>query len=81
VRQYALEYFSLPEDGTTVIADAVKYASETVKHTNQKFDYIVHDVFTGGAEPVELFTTEFLGDLHNLLKPNGAITIVSPLTL
>jgi spermidine synthase len=76
VRQYALEYFSLPEDHTPVITDAVKYASETTKYTKKQFDYIVHDVFTGGAEPVDLFTKEFLGDLHNLLKPNGAIAIV-----
>jgi spermidine synthase len=78
VRNYALEYFALPENHTPVIEDALKYAAETVKHKNQRFDYIVHDVFTGGAEPVELFTTEFLGDLHNLLKPNGAIAIVTP---
>lgn len=81
MRNYALEYFALPEDHTPVIADAAKYAAETAKYTNKKFDYIVHDVFTGGAEPVELFTAEFLGDLLNLLKPNGAIAIVSLLDL
>ncbi|KOS22691.1 hypothetical protein ESCO_003816 [Escovopsis weberi] len=39
------------------------------------FDYIVHDVFTGGAEPVDLFTLEFLQNLHNLLSDDGAIAI------
>lgn len=80
VRNYALKYFTLPENHTPVIADAVKYVAGTAENTNQKFDYIVHDVFTGGAEPVDLFTIEFLRDLHNLLKPNGAIAIVSPST-
>ena len=41
------------------------------------YDYIVHDVFTGGAEPVELFTKAFIQGLSDLLKPNGVIAIVS----
>ena len=41
------------------------------------YDYIVHDVFTGGAEPVELFTEAFIHGLSDLLKPNGVIAIVS----
>jgi len=77
VRNYALEYFSLLENHSPVIEDALKYAARTAKNADQRFDYIVHDVFTGGAEPVELFTTEFFQDLHTLLKPNGAIAIVS----
>lgn len=50
-----------------------------VKRADQQYDYIVHDVFTGGAEPVDLFTVEFLGNLHKLLKPDGAIAIVRTL--
>ncbi|RAL63086.1 hypothetical protein DID88_004170 [Monilinia fructigena] len=44
-------------------------------HTTLKFNYIVHDVFTGGAEPVDLFTYEFLKDLHDILEPGGVIAI------
>ena len=43
----------------------------------EKFDYIVHDVFTGGAEPVDLFTVEFISNLKALLTPNGVVAIVS----
>ena len=39
------------------------------------YDYIIHDVFTGGAEPLELFTAEFLTGLSNLLSPEGTIAI------
>jgi hypothetical protein len=39
------------------------------------YDYIIHDVFTGGAEPVDLFTLEFLSGLHQMLKPDGVIAI------
>ena len=42
-----------------------------------KYDYVVHDVFTGGAEPVDLFTLEFIQGLHDLLKHEGVIAIVS----
>jgi spermidine synthase len=76
VHDFATKYFGLPENHTAFINDAVVYASSAVA-SGQTFDYIVHDVFTGGAEPVDLFTFEFLNDLQSLLKPNGAIAIVS----
>lgn len=76
VYDFATRYFDLPENHAAFIDDAVSYASSTVA-SGQTFDYIVHDVFTGGAEPIDLFTFEFLNDLHSLLKPNGAIAIVS----
>lgn len=40
------------------------------------YDYIIHDVFTGGAEPVPLFTEGFLAGLRDLLKPDGVVAIV-----
>ena len=48
-----------------------------------QYDYVVHDVFTGGAEPLPLFTREFLSDLRALLKPHGvaAINYAGDLTL
>ena len=76
VHHYASKYFGLPGNHTPVIADAVKYLSSLAK-TEQKYDYVVHDVFTGGAEPEDLFTQEFLQDLHSVLKPDGVIAIVS----
>jgi spermidine synthase len=76
VREYAIKYFALPANHTPVIADAVKHLGDLAR-TKQKYDYVVHDVFTGGAEPVDLFTQEFLQDLRDVLKPNGAVAIVS----
>lgn len=76
VHDYAMKYFTLPQKHVPVIEDAMPYMDRLAR-TNQKFDYIVHDVFTGGAEPVDLFTVEFLANLHDALKPNGAIAIVS----
>ncbi|PMD48112.1 spermine/spermidine synthase [Hyaloscypha variabilis F] len=74
VHEYATKYFGLPSNHKAVIEDAVSYAAELAK-TDEKYDYIVNDVFTGGAEPVDLFTFEFLSDLNTILKPGGVIAI------
>lgn len=76
IHEYATKYFALPQDHTAIIADAVSYA-DAVARSGEQYDYVVHDVFTGGAEPVDLFTVEFIQDLRSILKPSGAIAIVS----
>lgn len=40
-----------------------------------QYDFIVHDVFTGGVEPAILFSVEFLKGLKALLRPYGTIAI------
>lgn len=77
VYNFALKYFDLPSNHTPVIADAVSYVDDVRAAGNTTFDYIVHDVFTGGAEPVELFTLEFMHGLSTLLNEDGVIAIVS----
>jgi len=77
VFDFAVKHFALPKKHTKVVADAVSYAAEAVVNNTEIYDYIVHDVFTGGAEPVDLFTLEFITDLYKLLKPGGVIAIVS----
>ena len=85
VHDLASRYFHLPKNHTAVLEDAVTYtdrlvAEQTAESSGSsamgQFDYIVHDVFTGGAEPIPLFTLEFLQNLHALLKPSGVIAIV-----
>jgi spermidine synthase len=75
VHEYAEKYFNLPEDHNIVIADAVSWVSPYAKAKPESFDYIIHDVFTGGAEPTNLFTLEFIEDLAALLKEEGVIAI------
>ncbi|KAF5019444.1 hypothetical protein F66182_8552 [Fusarium sp. NRRL 66182] len=74
VHEFAEKYFGLRENNPAAIADAVSYTADLVKQS-KTYDYIVHDVFTGGAEPVDLFTLEFLQGLGDLLKPDGVIAI------
>ncbi|KAK4103319.1 S-adenosyl-L-methionine-dependent methyltransferase [Parathielavia hyrcaniae] len=76
VYKFASKYFQLPSNHTAVIEDAVTYTSRLAADgSGARFDYIIHDVFTGGAEPIALFTLEFMQNLHNLLKPNGVVAI------
>ncbi|KAF4124358.1 Spermidine synthase [Geosmithia morbida] len=78
VYEFASRYFDLRENNAVVLSDAVGYTAGLVE-VGKKFDYIVHDVFTGGAEPADLFTLEFLQGLSDLLNPDGVIAIVSML--
>lgn len=82
MHRYASEYFRLPTNHTAVIKDAIAFVDEVgeVETERSKYDYIIHDVFTGGAEPAALFTLEFLEGLSLLLKPDGVIAIVSRLS-
>ncbi|KAF1931669.1 uncharacterized protein M421DRAFT_417432 [Didymella exigua CBS 183.55] len=75
VHKYATEYFNLSPNHTAIISDAVRYVADTSVSNPKSYDYIIHDVFTGGAEPVYLFTTEFMRGLYNLLKDDGAVAI------
>ncbi|KAL6866658.1 S-adenosyl-L-methionine-dependent methyltransferase [Trichoderma novae-zelandiae] len=75
VYEFAQKYFQLRENHPAVIEDAVKYTNKAANETKEVYDYIVHDVFTGGVEPVDLFTYEFLNNLYTLLKPDGVIAI------
>jgi Spermine/spermidine synthase domain len=77
VYDFAVKYFELPSNHTKLIGDAVHLVEDArARASDTKYDYIIHDVFTGGAEPVELFTQEFLSGLEYLLKKDGVIAIV-----
>lgn len=76
VMEYASQYFDLSPNHNGVVADAVGYMRDVANSTEDRYDYIIHDVFTGGAEPVNLFTLEFMKDLQASLKPDGVIAIV-----
>ena len=78
MHDFATRYFDLPQNHTSILGDAIEIVKDMQSRpgNDSKYSYILHDVFTGGAEPIELFTQEFLEDLGSLLKPNGVIAIV-----
>ncbi|KAI0888434.1 S-adenosyl-L-methionine-dependent methyltransferase [Annulohypoxylon maeteangense] len=75
VYDFAKKYFGLPSNHTAVIQDAISWSQSNKDELHENYDYIIHDVFTGGAEPIPLFTEEFLSGLKHMLKPNGVIAI------
>ena len=79
VYQFATKYFGFPSSQNVMIQDAIKFVENTkaIGEDRRTYDYIIHDVFTGGAEPVELFTQEFLQGLSDILDADGVIAIVS----
>ncbi|KAK6441620.1 hypothetical protein LTR95_002158 [Oleoguttula sp. CCFEE 5521] len=74
VHQYASTYFDLPPAHAAYLSNAIPWV-QTQSKLEQTYDYILHDVFTGGAEPLALFTTSFLQNLRSLLSPNGIAAI------
>lgn len=78
VHDFATKYFGLPQNHTSVIGDAIEVVRDMqkAKEMRNTYDYIIHDVFTGGAEPIDLFTREFIMGLSDLLTPDGIIAIV-----
>ncbi|KKY13974.1 putative spermine spermidine synthase [Diplodia seriata] len=75
VHAMATKHFALPPRHTAVLRDAVGYVAETAARAPASFDYIIHDVFTGGAEPAALFTLDFLAGLKTLLRPDGVVAV------
>ena len=79
VYKFAVKYFNFPASNNVVIEDAIKFVAKSVAAGEDRriYDYIIHDVFTGGAEPIHLFTEEFLWALSDMLTAEGVIAIVS----
>jgi phospholipid N-methyltransferase len=75
VHEFATTYFNLPSNHTSIIRDATHWVNASASSDTQQYDYIIHDVFTGGAEPLSLFTDKFLRNLRTLLTPGGLIAL------
>lgn len=71
VADASLKYFNFKPTGEFIVGDA-RYE---VKKLNKKYDFIIHDCFTGGSEPTHLLTIEMLRDLRGLLKTNGILAL------
>lgn len=67
----ATEFFGYEPSGETLIGDA-RYETKRLTH---KYDLIILDVFTGGAEPFHLLTREYLSELQALLQEGGLVAV------
>jgi spermidine synthase len=73
VYRYARDYFSFPQPTGQVFLEDARLV---LARRTQQYDYIVHDVFTGGSVPGSLFTAETWRDVQANLKPHGVLAVV-----
>jgi len=73
VYDFAREFFALPlPNGGAVLQDARAFLA---KKSSVKYDFVVHDVFTGGTLPAELFTEQAFAQLKARLQPWGTLAV------
>lgn len=71
VAQAATDYFDFHPTGRAIVGDA-RYE---IRHLQGPYDLIIHDCFTGGAEPSHLLTVETLAQLRALLSERGILAL------
>jgi spermidine synthase len=71
VHQLAEDYFGLRKL-RVVHQDGRKF----VQDTEQMWDIVIHDVFSGGSVPQSLFTLEMWDALKGVLKEEGVLAVV-----
>ncbi|KAH9006743.1 hypothetical protein EDB86DRAFT_2867952, partial [Lactarius hatsudake] len=78
------QYFGLPDlgsgrvfirDARAVVAEKRLAALQHSTHDVDKYDYVVHDCFSGGGVPAHLFTVEFWEDLKVIMNPEGVVAV------
>ena len=76
VHQFAEKYFGLPSKLNVVHKDGRTFIESAGKR-GEKWDFIIHDVFTGGSVPSHLFTTEMWTATKAVLADNGVVAVVN----
>ncbi len=71
VARAASEYFSFEGSGEVWVADA-RYQ---IRKIERQYDFIIHDTFTGGSEPIHLLSREMFIELKAQLKPGGVMVL------
>ncbi|GAA5876242.1 hypothetical protein JCM16303_007067 [Sporobolomyces ruberrimus] len=74
VYEYARQYFAVAEPAEVVLRDAERWLVQGGGQ-GKLFDYIVHDVFTGGQVPSSLFTVEFWSIIRQRLHHSGVLAV------
>ncbi|KAI9513326.1 hypothetical protein F5148DRAFT_294350 [Russula earlei] len=78
------QYFGLPDlssdrvflnDARTVVAEMRASALQHGVSDADKYDYVVHDCFSGGVVPAHLFTLQFWEDLKTIMNPDGVVAV------
>ncbi|POW17693.1 hypothetical protein PSTT_00290 [Puccinia striiformis] len=78
VYEYAQKYFGFPvPEGGIFLEDARAYLNRKEENDREdpRFDYVIHDVFTGGSVPSSLFTIECWNSIRSKLKDDGVLAV------
>ncbi|KAJ1972730.1 hypothetical protein H4R35_004515 [Dimargaris xerosporica] len=73
VYQFARKYFGLAKPHNIYLQDGRAFIEHGA--ANDTYDYVFHDVFTGGAVPPSLFSVEALEQIKRILKPHGVLAL------
>ncbi|KAJ3324960.1 hypothetical protein HDV06_005548 [Boothiomyces sp. JEL0866] len=71
--EYALKYFNLPMPRNAFIGDGRLYVEKHAQ--NSSYDYVLHDIFTGGYVEPSLFSVEIFSSIKAILKPDGVLAV------
>ncbi|KAF9979345.1 hypothetical protein BGZ73_000039 [Actinomortierella ambigua] len=72
VANYARLYFGWPKPHQLFIQDGRQFIEQA---PTAKYDYVIHDVFTGGGVPPSLFSVEALLEIRRIMKPDGVLAL------
>ncbi|KAF9896083.1 hypothetical protein BX616_008174, partial [Lobosporangium transversale] len=72
VANYATQYFDWPQPHRLFIQDGRQFIKDAPEG---EYDYVIHDVFTGGGVPPQLFSLEALYDIQRIMKPDGVLAL------
>jgi spermidine synthase len=71
VAEAAVGHFGFEATGRFLVGDA-RYV---VRKLPERYDFIIHDCFTGGSEPIHLLSVEFLAQLRERLTERGLLAL------
>ncbi|KAJ3259567.1 hypothetical protein HK103_002121 [Boothiomyces macroporosus] len=81
IYDYAIKYFNLPQPRNSTLTFTLvfigdgRYFVEKIA-SNPSYDYVLHDIFTGGYVEPSLFSVEFFTAIKRILKPDGVLAVV-----
>lgn len=86
IARLAQDYFNytmLSDSSTLSILPAQDYIEQisaidtSMNHTMQKWNYVIHDCFSAGQLPYQVYTREFWDHLVSLVEVDGIVAVVS----
>ncbi|KAJ3022662.1 hypothetical protein HKX48_005592 [Thoreauomyces humboldtii] len=72
VVEFAHEFFDLPHPKSTHVTDGRAFIDTA---PSSSYDFVIHDVFTGGLVPRTLFSVEALEGVKRILKSDGVLAL------